>query len=350
METNTTEPDGLHVLQGQPHPDDIGAELRQITAAVRLSQEKLGIRRALEQSQIADAAETFGASARAITAAKKLLDTSHPAYRAVTRVRSNATQYWRLATVPYPEPGIRLIRRDRVSAFEDQMEIFRAELADAAGDLQAVYAELRSKAAHDLGSLFNPGDYPPRVDTCFSLAWDYPSTDPPKYLEDLAPELYRREQERIAGKFAEAVRLTEEAFETELAKLVEHLSERLAGDVDGKPQHFRNSTVENLRNFVGRFRELTIAGSSAGLDQLVSQAEQLVANVTPDDLRASTSARDRVAAGMSAIRDQLDGLMVERAKRAIDFGGEPDTGSALHADGPYGSSPGGEPDENGGLS
>jgi hypothetical protein len=45
----------------------------------------------------------------------------------------------------------------------------------------------------------------------------------------------------------EAVRLAEEAFIAELAKLVSHLTERLAGQKDGKPRIFRDSAVHAAR-------------------------------------------------------------------------------------------------------
>lgn len=299
-------------------PADFGAELRQNTAAVRLQHEKLGVRRALEREQIREAAAGFGATASSLSASKKMLDTRHSAFRAVTAIRLQATQYWRAMTVPYPEPGIRLIRRDRIQALEAQLREFRDELADAAADLQAVYPDLCEKASRDLGELYNSDDYPVRIDTEFALGWDYPSTDPPAYMRALHPELYAREQQRIAGRFDEAIRLTEEAFAAELAGLVEHLAERLSGDADGRPKVFRGTVITNLQGFIGRFRDMSLR-SNSDLDALVSQAEDLVSGVDPDQVRASTTARSRIATGMADIGRTLDGLMVEKARRSIRF-------------------------------
>ena len=50
------------------------------------------------------------------------------------------------------------------------------------------------------------------------------------------------------------MRLAEETFTAELAKLVSHLTERLSGQDDGKPKVFRDSMIENLTEFFGRFR------------------------------------------------------------------------------------------------
>src|SRR5690606_22627050 len=111
------------------------------------------------------AAEHFDADSKSLSAAKRLLDTRDPAYRAVVRVRSKATQYWKSVTAPYPEPGIRLIRRDLVALFDQRMTALRRELGEAATALQEKYFELRQRAEEKLGTLFNPSDYPVRIDT-----------------------------------------------------------------------------------------------------------------------------------------------------------------------------------------
>ena len=51
-----------------------------------------------------------------LSAGKKLLDTRHPAFKAVTGVRSRLLAYWKGMTLPYPEPGIRLIRQADIAA------------------------------------------------------------------------------------------------------------------------------------------------------------------------------------------------------------------------------------------
>ena len=90
------------------------------------------------------------------------------------------------------------------------------------------------------------------------MAWDFPSVEPPDYLRQLSPALYEQERARVAARFDEAVRLAEEAFTAELAKLVSHLTERLTGQDDGKPKVFRDSAVENLNEFFSRFRTLSV--------------------------------------------------------------------------------------------
>ena len=137
------------------------------------------------------------------------------------------------------------------------------------------------------------------------MSWDFPSVEPPAYLLQLNPALYEQ-----------AVQLAEEAFTSELAKLVSHLTERLTGQDDGKPKVFRDSAVENLREFFDRFRLLNVR-SSQQLDELVDQARRAVNGIDPQDLRKSESLREHVASQLVTVQGTLDGLMVDRPRRNI---------------------------------
>ena len=134
--------------------------LRTTMAAVRVSLSWLGTRKTLTPEQKAEAAEPFGTDARYLSAGKRLLDTSHPAYKAVTAVKNQVLAYWKSMSLPYPEPGIRLIRQERIDDFAAKMREFQAELTDAVKNLDQHYAELKATARQRLGSLFNVGDYP----------------------------------------------------------------------------------------------------------------------------------------------------------------------------------------------
>jgi hypothetical protein len=293
-----------------------GQRLRQSMAAVRLSFTWLGVRKSLTTAQKAQAAESFGAEQQFLSAGKKLLDTRHPTFRAVTSIRGAIHNYWRAVSLPYPEPGLRLIRQDRIASFDDQLQLYRGELADAVSTLQQQYTQLQATARNRLGSLFNAADYPDDVTTLFSVDWDFPSVDPPDYLRQLNPELYEQERQRVTSRFDEAVRLAEEAFTTELARLVSHLTERLAGTVDGRPKVFRDSAVTHLHEFFERFQSLNVH-SDADLERLVEQARSVLNGVSAEGLRDQQTLRQHVATQLSVVQSSIDGLLVDRPRRAI---------------------------------
>src|SRR5688500_11620651 len=118
--------------------------LRTTMAAVRVSFTWLGVRKTLSPQQKAEAADAFGAEGEYLSAAKKLIDTKHPAFKAVTAVRGRLLNFWKGMSLPYPEPGIRLIRQDDLAPFDVQMTTLRAALDEAVAELDEHYAELKT--------------------------------------------------------------------------------------------------------------------------------------------------------------------------------------------------------------
>ena len=114
------------------------------------------------------------------------------------------------------------------------------------GNLDSHYEELKVTAAERLGRLFNQADYPATLVGLFEVSWDFPSVEPPDYLRDLNPALYEAERARVAARFDEAVQMAEQAFQEEFARLVGHLTERIAGGADGERKVFRDSAIGNL--------------------------------------------------------------------------------------------------------
>ena len=91
----------------------------------------LGVRKSLSADQTAQAADAFGAERQYLSAGKKLLDTQHPAFKAVTAVRSRILGLLEGHEAALSGAGIRLIRQDRVDTFNSHMEELRGELQEA---------------------------------------------------------------------------------------------------------------------------------------------------------------------------------------------------------------------------
>ena len=291
--------------------------LRASTAAVRLSFVWFGTRKTLTSQQRTQAAETFGAEGQFLSAGKKLMDTKHSAFRAVTAIRTKITDHWKGLTLPFPEPGVRLIKQEKVEEFAATMADFRVELDDAVANLDRHYGELKRAAAERLGSLFNDADYPETLVGLFGVAWDFPNVEPPPYLVQLSPGLYEQERDRVAARFEEAVRLAEQAFTEEFARLVAHLCDRISGTgEDGQPRVFRDSAVNNLWEFFERFKSLNVR-SNEQLDELVERAQRAVRGVGAQDLRDNQSLRQRVASQLAQVQSALDGMLIERPRRRI---------------------------------
>jgi hypothetical protein len=111
-------------------------------AAVKLSFTWLGVRKALAPEQRTTAARAFHADRELLSASKPILDTKHPAYRAVAAVRSEASSYWRTVTLPFPEAGIRLLPQNSLGMFANTMQTYRERLQEAARDFEQIQASV----------------------------------------------------------------------------------------------------------------------------------------------------------------------------------------------------------------
>ena len=299
----------------------LGAEspaqrLRRTAAAVRVRLRWWGVHRALSQSQKEEMGAVASADARLLTAGKKLIDSRHEAVRQLTSVRTRLTHFWRGLTLPYTEPGIRLIRQADIESFTHAMEGYREELVEAEAGLAAAYGEIKDDARRRLGRLFDPGDYPQEVRGLFGVDYDFPSVEPPSYLLRIAPDVYEQERRRVAARFDEAVRLAEQAFAAEFARLLAHLTERLGDGEGGTRKVFRDSAVANLGEFFSRFSQLNVR-SNPELDALVEQAQELVRGVAPQDLRDDGGLRRTIAAQMTEVQSRVERMIVDAPRRRI---------------------------------
>ena len=290
--------------------------LRATMAAARLSFTWMGVRKSLNARQRTQAADAFDAEGKYLSASKKLLDTTHPAFRDVTAIKGRAQAYWKGMSLPFPDPGVRLIRQDSIEDFDKQIGIFQYELELAVEELDRHYGELRSAAQNRLGALFDSSDYPPSLVGTFAIEHDYPAIEAPRFLEQLNPELYEQECQRVQARFDDAVALAETAFVEEFTKLIDHLVDRLAGHDDGKPKIFRDSAVTNLHEFFERFQQLNIR-SNDQLDSLVADAQAIVNGVDPNHFRRVHDLRSDIGARIASVQSSLDELLVDRPRRNI---------------------------------
>jgi hypothetical protein len=80
--------------------------LRATMAAVALHFTWFGVRKSLSADQKSEAASAFGAEGSYLSAGKKLIDTSHPAFKAVTALKSQIGQFWKSMSMPFIMPPV----------------------------------------------------------------------------------------------------------------------------------------------------------------------------------------------------------------------------------------------------
>ena len=281
--------------------------LRLTTIPSRLRFTWFGAEKALSPEEKAVAARAFGAAGPCLTAAKRLLDVRHPAFRALTAVRGKIETFWCSLSLPFPEPSVRLIPLDLVDAFARRMSDFSCELGGAVSGLCRAYDDLKADARARLGGLFDPADYPPSLEGLFGVDWDFPGIDkPPANLGWAWGSLLLIVEARIKANYARAVELAEAGFREEFAGLIGDLRERISG-LDGRRpcKPFRDASVVKLLDFLERHRTLDVR-TDGGLDELIDLARHAFQGITPDALRDDPASRHMVAARLSWIEASLE--------------------------------------------
>lgn len=295
-----------------PHSE----RLRESTAPVKISFTWFGARKAISDVHKEEIAEKYGAAAKRISASKKLLE-KHPALKELQRIKGEITRYWKDNTLPFPEDGIRLLRKERLAEFRYQLQVFANDLTEAVRNLDDARYEIMEIARQELGDLYDADDYPASFADRFSVQVSYPNISIPNYLAELDPEAFEAEKQRVTQQFEAGVREAEQEFIKQFEGLLSHLADRLTPDpVTGEAKTFKAASLDNLNEFFERFKSLSI-GSNDRLDTLVTEAQDIVSGLNPKTLRNNVTLRESIAANLASVRDTLDTMIIDRPRRRI---------------------------------
>lgn len=288
-------------------------KLLAVMTASKVSFSWWNLTRKVDKNHKQSMAEAINADPERISASKKIADNSHHALKRLAKLKGRIDGYWKALSLPYVEDGVRLLPTGKVEEFNNNMQAFKAELREAAAELQLHREEIIDQARADLGAAFDATQYPDDLSSLFDVAWSFPSTKPPDWLP---PEVYEEERKRIMAEFEHTVKLAEQAFAEELATMVEHLAEAMTASPDGKPKVFRDSAITNIEAFFARFSDLSI-GSNEQLEHAVEDAKALLHGITPAALRKDFTLRESVKKSMAQISGQLQTMLVNKPKRKV---------------------------------
>ena len=207
-----------------------------------------------------------------------------------------------------------------VEMVEDRLRQFAVDRRQLVQSFLSAYPSLCQDAATRLRGLYNPTDYP-GVDEAareFGFSWQYVSFGVPEQLKGISREVWEQEREKAAVRMAEASTEIQVVLRETMAKLVQHMADRLKTGPDGKPLRFKETTVENLVEFLMNFEFRNVTDDNE-LQALVSQARDLMQGVTADDLRTTGDLRSKLQQGMTGIAGQLDALLMRTGGRKFRF-------------------------------
>jgi hypothetical protein len=231
---------------------------------------------------------------------KRLLDPDCAAFRQLWRIRRRLQRFWNAYSLPYPQPGVRLVRQQDVLAFVVEARTAQTLLASAVEQLNAQRGALKARAEQRLGRLYDACDYPASWVGLFAIRYEFPSVEPATYLRVLQPELFQQEYARVLGEFRSAVELAENLFVGQLHRLASNWLAQLREEVPEPTAAGYERTTLGLRTFFRRFALLDV-GSSTNLSALVHRVQKLVGDCESDQTCHSASGRARIARALLEI-------------------------------------------------
>lgn len=282
---------------------------------------RIGTRRKVNSEA---AAQAYGAQEDLIHVSKEILVSE--ALKKITKLDGEIRMYVASKCLPAASmfrSGVYLIPYASIVKINTRLKEFKGMRTALVQEFVAEYDKAKTEAEQNLGPLFDPNNYPDveRVRSLFTMQFRYIEFDTPKKLKGIDPEAYQEELDKAREAVANCTEDIKTALRENMAKLVEHMFDKLTEKPDGSKKIFRDSSVEKLKEFLEDFNSKNITNDKE-LAELVSKAQQLMEGVEPDALRKDVNVSAKIKAGFEAIKGDLDTMLVDRKKRNISFDGE----------------------------
>ena len=281
---------------------DPGVDVAKKTVCIKIRLSTMGNTRKVSTSQIeADADKDLLRVTKQLVASAEL--------KAISRFDGEIRRFLYNMCLPF-EIGIHLLPIAALQQVEERLQQFAADREALGEAFLAVYPGLCHDAAKRLRALYNPADYPPvdEVRRQFGFSWQYVSFGVPDALRGVSQQVWEQEREKAAQRMAEASSEIQQVLRESMARLVQHMADRLRETPDGKPMRFKETTVSNLVEFLANFEFRNVTDDQE-LQTLVAKGRDLLQGVQVDDLRTTGDLRTRVQQGMAVIGAELDGML-----------------------------------------
>ena len=291
---------------------ETGVDLARKTVCIKVRLSRMGNTRQVSTSHIeADADKDL------LRVSKHLVDSAE--LKAIGRFDGEIRRYLYNICLPF-EIGIHLLPIAALEQVEQRLRQFAVDRAELVKAFLAAYPSLCVDAAKRLRGLYNPTDYPSGEDVAreFGFSWQYVSFGVPDQLKGISQEVWEQEREKAALRMAEASSEIQQVLRETMAKLIQHMADRLKTGGDDKPLRFKESTVSNLVEFLANFEFRNVTDDTE-LQGLVTEARGLLQGINADDLRTTGELRTKVQQGMAGIAAQLDTMLMRAGGRKFRF-------------------------------
>lgn len=244
---------------------------------------------------------------------KHAIDTDHPTYKAVgTAISSLRVRhfYW---TLPWGENGARILPAANFDKYSADMRILRADFDNAVQQFVADYPGLAAKARSELGTMFDPSDYPQDINAKFGCEVSImPLPDADDFRVDLPDEAIDEIRTNIARELQKTMTDAMREPYTRLFEYIHTLGTQVGkiGDSNGKGNgRVYEGTVEGLRDLCAILEGLNLTGDEQ-LADFGQRAAALIDGINAEAIREMTPGkRSEIAAQAAQIESDMAAFM-----------------------------------------
>lgn len=215
--------------------------------------------------------------------------------------------------------GSFLFRTDQVGVVEEYLKEKVRELKSLVEDFVSVYSNKIDEAETLLGPKhFNRKDYPTAQEMRerFWFEWRWVEFNVPQSLPD---EVFKAEKKKAEAQWADAAEMITQSLRVGFKELIDYAVGVLKVGKDGKMVGWKNSTFDNIREFIELFQIRNIT-NDAELEALVAAAGKVLAGVdNPQDLKREPTMRRAVDKQFKEIVKTLDTMIEVKPKRRFSF-------------------------------
>lgn len=258
--------------------------------------------------------------ARLFGVTKRLLDC--PELRAINHAQAALLAWVYSFTVPSNlKDGIHLVPISLVRKFDAELHNRKEKIRDLAGVLANALETRIEEMKPRLADQFNRDDYPSRqeIEEGFDIRWRYLDLGANDRLRTISPELFAEQQTIVKAEAQEAAKGIVGLLREQALEAVTRFRDRVVAVTakSQRPAHVHESSLDALIEFVGLIDHRNVVGDKR-LGQLMEEARQTLAGVTPGTINDDKELRARVGAKMDGLAKELESL-VKTAPRAIRF-------------------------------
>lgn len=252
-----------------------------------------------------------------LSMSKKLIDSQ--TYTDISNFQTAVYNWIQVNAVPsFILRGAYLFNTSMVEAVEEYLQEQQKELRTRVEPLLEEYRQKILEAETRLDDQFNAGDYPSpeQLRDSFYFEWKWTVFDIP---DGLPEKIFNQEKMKAENMWREAAEQISQSLRKAFAELIGHANSLLEPNADGKTKGFKNSSFDNIDQFITTFKNRNIVDDK-DLERLVEQAKNVLVSVNdPQELKRDTEMKDIVSRNFKEIQDKLSTMVEVKPSRKFDF-------------------------------